>query len=50
MKNFLMLIACLLVCRVSFAQNPGKESNKVSDTSKVKKLKEVTIEAKLLSM
>jgi hypothetical protein len=46
MKNFLMLIACLLVCRVSFAQNPGKESNKVSDTSKVKKLKEVTIEAK----
>ncbi|RYG15924.1 MAG: TonB-dependent receptor [Chitinophagaceae bacterium] len=50
MNKFLMLMACLLACRTSFAQNLNKPSAKV-DTAKAKspainQLKSVNIEAK----
>lgn len=44
MSRFIMLIACLLVCRTSFAQNSDK--SKAIDTSKVNQLKEVSIQSK----
>jgi len=52
MKLFLLLIACLLVCRTSFAQNSDKTVSKVDSSKlkatppKVNQLKEVSIQAK----